>query len=405
MRDEELQDDTPPVRGGPRADMAATATAFARTVRAAGVPVTTGRVQAFVDSLALLDPTSTTDVYWAGHSTLCSDPQDFGRYDRAFHAFFTGEAPHERLKVAPPDASPPDLQSLTAPLTDGHDADDEAEILNLEAGASGTEILRQRDLASLNAGDRDVVNRLLATLRLPGEARRTRRHEPWHRGSINRQATVREALHGMGDPRRLRHRRQQDRPRAVVLLVDVSGSMTSYADALLRFAHVAVGRGPRTRPTEAFTVGTRLTRITRELRHRDPDTAMAAVAGAIPDWSGGTRLGDGLKEWLDRWGQRGLARGAVMVILSDGWERGDAGILGEQMARLQRLAHRVVWSNPRKAAPGYRPLVGGMAAALPHVDQFLSGHSVAALERLAAVVAGVSTEPNRGRVGTHRASR
>ncbi|HUG85981.1 MAG TPA: VWA domain-containing protein [Euzebya sp.] len=385
----------------PQADVQDVAVAFARTVRAAGVPVTTGRVQAFVEALQVLDPNRRMDVYWAGHSTLCGDPQDFGRYDRAFEAFFGGEAPHERLKAAPPEASPQRLRSITAPLRAPGEAEEADDELSLTASASDTEILRRRDLATLTPADRELVNRLLAAMRLPGEPRRTRRHEGWHRGGIDRRRTVRSALEGMGDPHRLRHRRQRWRPRTVILLVDVSGSMSTYADALLRFAHVAVGRGGaaggRARRTEAFTIGTRLTHITRELRHRDPDTAMAAVAGAIPDWSGGTRLGDGLKQWLDRWGQRGMARGAVVVILSDGWERGDAEVLGQQMARLQRLAHRVVWSNPRKAGRGYQPLTGGMIAALPHVDDFLSGHSVVALERLAAAVAGHSRPPRRPR--------
>jgi uncharacterized protein with von Willebrand factor type A (vWA) domain len=172
----------------------------------------------------------------------------------------------------------------------------------------------------------------------------------------------------------------------VVLLVDISGSMSAYADALLRFAHAASHRGRA--PTEVFTIGTRLTRVTREMAHRDADAAMAAAAHAIPDWSGGTRLGELLKAFLDVWGQRGMARGAVVVVLSDGWERGDPALLGEQMARLHRLAHRVVWANPRKARPGYAPLAAGMAAALPSVDDFVEGHSLAALERLAAVVAG-----------------
>lgn len=135
-----------------------------------------------------------------------------------------------------------------------------------------------------------------------------------------------------------------------------------------------------------FSVGTRLTRLTRELRSRDPDAAMRAAAQAIPDWSGGTRLGEELKEFLDRFGQRGLARGAVVVIASDGWERGDTALLGEQMARLARLAHRVIWANPHKARPGYEPLTGGMAAALPHVSAFTSGHSLAALEELARLI-------------------
>jgi uncharacterized protein with von Willebrand factor type A (vWA) domain len=381
---------TAPLLRGPEADLVTSAVAFARTVRAAGVPATTGRVEAFIQSLEVLDPSRRLDVYWAGHSTLCGDPQDFGRYDRAFESFFGGEAPHERLKPAPPEASPPQLQSITAPLRtpDGPDEGDEDE-LSLTASASDAEVLRRRDLATLSPADRELVNRLLAAMRLPGEPRRTRRHEGWHRGGIDRRRTVRSALEGMGDPHHLHRRRQRQRPRTVVLLVDVSGSMSTYADALLRFAHVAVGRGAGSaRRTEAFTIGTRLTRITRELRHRDPDTAMAAVAGAIPDWSGGTRLGEGLKQWLDRWGQRGMARGAVVVILSDGWERGGAEVLGEQMARLHRLAHRVVWSNPRKAARGYQPVTAGMVAALPYVDDFLSGHSLAALERLALAVAG-----------------
>ncbi len=386
------------------ADAVDVATAFARTVRAAGVPVTVGRVEAFVEALGVLDPTRRQDVYWAGHATLCGDHEDFGRYDRAFEAFFSGEAPHERLRPAAPDAPPPTLRSVTAPLRTGLEEPEDAEDLHLTASASDAELLRHRDLATLTPGDRELVNRLLAALRLPGEPRRTRRHERWHRGGLDRHRTVREALHGLGDPRRLRHRRARRRPRTVVLLVDVSGSMSTYADALLRFAHVAVGRTARDRPTEAFTIGTRLTRLTRELRHRDPDTAMAAVAGAIPDWSGGTRLGEGLKEWLDVWGQRGLARGAVVVILSDGWERGDPAQLGEQVARLHRLAHRVVWSNPRKAARGYQPLVGGMAAALPHVDDFLSGHSLAALEHLARVVAGATrSDPSPHRAPTDRA--
>jgi uncharacterized protein with von Willebrand factor type A (vWA) domain len=160
--------------------------------------------------------------------------------------------------------------------------------------------------------------------------------------------------------------------------------MSPYADVLLRFAHAAVRSAPRT--TEVFSAGTRLTRVTRELRHREPDAAMTAVSAAIPDWSGGTRLGEELKEFLDRFGQRGMARGAIVVIASDGWERGDATLLGEQMVRLHRLAHRVVWSNPHKAQPGYEPLTAGMLAALPHVDDFVAGHSLAALEELAGVI-------------------
>ncbi|MEV4259664.1 VWA domain-containing protein [Spirillospora sp. NPDC049652] len=220
------------------------------------------------------------------------------------------------------------------------------------------------------------------------EPRRSRRFVPAPSGRLDPARTVREALRRGGEPAVLRHRVHRSRPRRLVLLVDVSGSMSPYADALLRFAHACVraSTGAAARRVEVFSVGTRLTRLTRELGHRDPDAAMRAVADAIPDWSGGTRLGEELKEFLDRFGQRGLARGAVVVIASDGWERGDAALLGAQTARLARLAHRVVWANPHKARPGYAPVTAGMAAALPHLSAFTSGHSLAALEELARLI-------------------
>jgi uncharacterized protein with von Willebrand factor type A (vWA) domain len=247
------------------------------------------------------------------------------------------------------------------------------------------EQLRERDVGRLSPHERAQLRRLLSRLSLAGEPRVSRRRRSAGRGLVDPGRTLRDVLRAGGEPARLRHRRPTVRPRRVVLLVDVSGSMDVYADALLRFAHAATRRGA---PTEVFALGTRLTRLTRELSLREPDAAMAAVGLALPDAGGGTRLGELLKEFLDRWGQRGTARGAVVVVLSDGWERGDAALLGEQMARLQRLAHRVVWSNPRKAAPGYAPVAAGMAAALPSVDDFVEGHSLAALEHLADVVLG-----------------
>lgn len=198
--------------------------------------------------------------------------------------------------------------------------------------------------------------------------------------------TLRAWLAAGGESAGLRFSRPRSRPRRVVLLVDVSGSMDAYADALLRFAHATARRGHG--PVEVFALGTRLTRVTAPMRLRDPDSALAGVHAALPDAGGGTRLGLLLKDFLDQWGQRGLARGAVVVLLSDGWERGDPALLGAQMARLRRLAHRVVWANPRKAAPGFAPVAGGMAAALPYVDDFVEGHSLAALHQLAAVVLG-----------------
>jgi uncharacterized protein with von Willebrand factor type A (vWA) domain len=254
------------------------------------------------------------------------------------------------------------------------------------AAASPLEVLRRRDVARLTAAEREEVNRLIALLDGAAEPRVTRRFTAAPSGRLDPRRTVRTILRNGGEISRLRRRRRSSRPRRVVLLIDVSGSMSPYADALLRFAHAVARSSGRT--TEIYSVGTRLTRLTAELRHRDADTAMRAVSAAIPDWSGGTRLGAELKEFLDGSGQRGTARGAIVVIASDGWERGDAGLLGTQMARLSRLAHRVVWANPHKARPGYEPLTAGMAAALPYIDDFVEGHSLGAFERLATVIGG-----------------
>ncbi len=374
------------------AGAAETVVGLARTLRAAGVQATPDRVHSCLAALTALDPTRRDDVYWAGRLTLCGNADELARYDGVFAAYFAGEAPHRTVR-------PRSLMrrttrhstSLESPPEDPEDGE-ESEGQRLVGAASPAEVLRNRDFAALSPAERAEIDRLLATLRLPGELRRTRRYAPSHRGAIDRSATVRELLRGGGEPARLRHRQRRRRPRRVVLLLDVSGSMGPYAGALLRFAHATARGGAR---TEVFTVGTRITRVTREMSHRDPDAAMAAVSAAVPDFSGGTRLGELLKTFLDRWGQRGMARGAVVVVLSDGWERGDAALLGAQMARLSRLAHRVVWSNPRKARPGYAPLAAGMAAALPHVDDFVEGHSLAALERLAAVVAGAQRSEER----------
>jgi uncharacterized protein with von Willebrand factor type A (vWA) domain len=190
----------------------------------------------------------------------------------------------------------------------------------------------------------------------------------------------------MGEPGEIHWRRPTRRPRRVVLLIDVSGSMTGYAEALLRLAHRFVHADPTSR-VETFTVGTRLTHLTRALRDRDPERALTAVGEAVPDWSGGTRLGETLEVFCRRWGARGMARGAVVVVFSDGWERGDASLLAEQVQRLKRLAHRVVWVNPHRGKDGYLPVQQGVVAVLPHVDDFLAGHSLATYRELSEVIA------------------
>jgi uncharacterized protein with von Willebrand factor type A (vWA) domain len=358
-------------------DVVETLTGFARTLRAAGVRADPERLQAMIDAVGHLDVLDARDVYWAGRLTLCADPADLPRYDRCFAAFFTGITASARRRPPPP------VTVTRHTATPGIESDDRPGDVSA-ATASEVEVLRMRDVARLSDAERAEVNRLLALLEDVSAQRRSRRFTGNSRGRLDPHRTVRSILRRGGEISRLRYRTHRTRPRRVVLIVDVSGSMSPYADVLLRFAHAAVRSAPRT--TEVFSAGTRLTRVTRELRHREPGAAMTAVSAAIPDWSGGTRLGEELKEFLDRFGQRGMARGAIVVIASDGWERGDASLLGEQMARLHRLAYRVVWSNPHKAQPGYEPLTAGMLAALPHVDDFVAGHSLAALEELAGVI-------------------
>jgi uncharacterized protein with von Willebrand factor type A (vWA) domain len=359
---------------------------LARTLRAAGVAASPDRVHAAVEALALLDPSRRDDVYWAGRLTLCGTADEQRRYDAVFAAYF-GDRPGSlvrrqrvlvpRVQLVSDDEGPGPGEGTQEQLS-----------ASASAAASDLEQLRHRDVSRMTAAEREELHRLLALMRLPGEARRIRRKSPSERGTVDTRRTLRAWMRAGGEPAALHHQRPRTRARRVVLLVDVSGSMERYSGALLRFSHAAARRGSA--PTEVFALGTRLTRLTREMAHRDADAAMSAVAAAVPDAGGGTRLGLLLKEFLDRWGQRGTARGAVVVILSDGWERGDVTLLAEQVARLQRLAHRVVWANPRKAAPGFAPVAAGMAAALPHVDDFVEGHSLAALEHLAAVVRGAA---------------
>ncbi|WP_306191126.1 MULTISPECIES: VWA domain-containing protein [unclassified Streptomyces] len=377
---------------GPGAD--AVLLGFARALRAAGVGVSAERVHAFLRAVDALRPGVRADVYWAGRLTLCGDRDDLERYERVFGAYFgqgSGGPPPRVVRTAPRPRLRAAVREAAARSRTGG-PDDEPQGPPVASLASSMEVLRHRDVAELDPAERAQVRRLLAAFALRGQSRRSARRRPARRGPVDPHRTVREMLRRGGEPALLRRHTRVERPRRVVLLVDVSGSMAPYADALLRFAHAAA----RGRRTEVFTIGTRLTRVTRELSHRDPDLAMAAVAAAVPDWRGGTRLGELLREFLDRWGQRGMARGAVVVLLSDGWERGDPRLLAAQTARLHRLAHRVIWANPRKARPGYAPLAAGMAAALPHVDAFVAGHSLAALEHLAAVVRGADTDTTGG---------
>jgi uncharacterized protein with von Willebrand factor type A (vWA) domain len=366
-------------------DQARLAVAFGSVARATGLEASVSAVQSFAEALSAVGLSSPDHVYWAGHAVFVRRPEDIPVYSEAFAAFWSGRA------VA--------TTALTAiAATVAHDDDDDAsEPPDSEPGGevpdrtlvlrySATEVLRDKDFASLSPEELAEAYLLMASFRSRAAWRRSRRRRPTSRrsGQLDIRRSVRRALRTSGEPLRLMRLAPSERRRPIVLLVDVSGSMEPYARAFLHFAHAAVAA--RTH-VEAFTLGTRLTRITRELAWRDPDAALGKAAASVPDLAGGTRLGEGLRAFNDRWGVAGVARGAVVVILSDGWDRGDPLELAAEMARLRRVAYRIIWANPLKSTPGYAPLARGMAAALPFVDDFTEGHSLRALEHLVEVMA------------------
>jgi hypothetical protein len=361
---------------------------LAGSMRAAGVPVGVGELLGAHRALAAVDATDRVAVYHALRASLCARREDLAAFDAAFAACFASAV---RRPAQPPALD--EVASLVLPTTAVPGApaalpvDAATEVI--PAAWSDTELLRDKDLADYTDDERRrarAVIRRLATTVPRRRSRRTRRSPrrgappPAARPDLRR--TLRSSLRHGGEPVERRWREPALRPRRLVLVCDVSGSMTPYARMLLQYLQAAVAAHRR---VEAFAFGTRLTRITRELAERDPDRALERAAEAVEDWSGGTRIGEALAT-LNREHGRRLGRGAVVVLLSDGWDRGEPELLAAEMARLRRSAHRVIWLNPLKAHPGYEPLARGMVAALPHADHFLAGSSLRSLEELAALL-------------------
>lgn len=361
------------------------AVAFARVLRGAGLRVPLGSVLTFVDALGRLRIDDRDQVYWSGRATLVRNPEDIVLYDRSFEVFW-------QARTAGPDVEPEPPITITLAVDDDSDegGDDDqgstegSDDPQITLRFSAMEVLRNKDFANYDDQELRDAQHLMSRLRLAGPPRRSFRHYSSRRGRRpDLQATLRSALRTGGEPINRHWRQPGERLRRLVLLVDVSGSMEPYARAMLRFVHAAVSGRQK---VEAFAIGTRLTRVTRELNSRDPDKALAQAGTRVADWSGGTRLGESLRAFNDQWGVRGMARNAIVVILSDGWDRGDPVVLGSEMERLHRIAYHIIWVNPLKVTPGYAPLARGMAAALPHVDSFVEGHSMAAMEELATVI-------------------
>lgn len=353
--------------------------AFAAAVRAAGVHVTADRSRSFVDAVAHLGMDHRKDVFWAGRATLCAAPEELDTYGRTFAAWFS---PAHRASRPQQDSAATVRRASLDEDDAGHTTGETEEYLR--AVASGRELLRHRDVATLDAPERAVLNRVFAGLNVVLPTRRSRRRQRSRTGRINRAGTLAEQLRRAGEPGPLKYAKALEKPRRIVWLIDVSGSMSPYADSVLRLAHRVVQAAPA--HVEVFTLGTRLTRVTAALRQPDADDAITLAGRTVPDWSGGTRLGEVLRAFNDRWGQRAVARSAVVVIASDGWERGDPELLGNQVQRLHHIARRVIWANPHRGKDGYEPVQQGIRAALPYVDDFIGGHSLASFEELLAVM-------------------
>ncbi|MBQ0855152.1 VWA domain-containing protein [Streptomyces sp. BH-SS-21] len=384
-------------------------------LRRAGVAVTPERSVRFLEALRLLPPVDRAALYWAARLAFVTGREQIGPFDRVFERVFGGLPRSVSLSVrkdrgrpgagvepdpvggraAVPRGAGPDAVAAPLPsgalravsdrgvLRPGRDRRTEA----LPSVGSAAEVLGHKDFAALDAGELAEVERLLALLVLRTPLRRGRRQETGRRGRrVDLRRTLRAGQRTGGEVLSLTHSRDRLRRRRLVLLCDVSRSMEPYTRAYLRLFPRAAAGGA----AEAFVFATRLTRLTPVLRHTGPsgvDAALRRVGGAASDWSGGTRIGHALAEFNNRYGRRGMARGAVVVVFSDGWEGEDPGAVGREMSRLARLAHRIVWVNPRRAAPGYAPRTGGMAAALPHCDAFVSGHSLRALAEVAEAIA------------------
>ena len=358
---------------------------FGRVLREVGLEVGPGRVADALRGVGAVDLTRQEDVYFALRQTLVSRHDELDLFDRAFNAWFLRAPVLPPVRTAP---GPVAQQTVGQSLSDGAGSEQDDEMGDpLELGASGHELLRDKDFAEMTPDEYRRVRRLIAAIAGNRPLRDSRRRRSDPRGDrLDMRRLIRYSLRTGGDPVDRPYRARKKVPRKLVVLCDVSGSMDAYARALVLFLHAAVGSGPG---VEAFAFGTRLSRLTAELGTRDPESALEKCTEAVTDWGSGTRIGASLKEFNDLYGKRALSRGAVVVIVSDGWERQDPELVGREMARLARAAYAVIWVNPLKGNPEYQPLAGGMRAALPHVDRFLSGHNLRSLEELAAVLAGI----------------
>jgi len=361
---------------------------FAGELRAAGLAVGSGDVLLYSSALSLLNPADLVDLYWAGRATLVIRHDDIATYDAVFRRFFLAEAlPDDPVRLMLR-ASAQSQGALAIPSTETGDDDREDDAI-LGWMASDVEALKHKAFTACTPEELAALRRIMARIRLTPPRRRTRRTTAARTGiRPDPRRTVRESMRMHGEPARLYWRRRKVRLRPLILILDISGSMADYSRSLLQFAHSAKRSAAR---VEVFCFGTRLTRVTGAMDCRRPDEALERAAQAAFDWDGGTRIGDCLDAFVRDWARRGLCRGGIVVICSDGLDRGDPAVLAAAMERLGRLSHRLVWLNPHKGDDeDFRPSTLGMMVAAPHIDLLLSGHDLASLEKLAAILPGLN---------------
>jgi uncharacterized protein len=358
---------------------------FAHELRRAGLAVGSGDVLTYCAAMAPLDPTDLLDLYWAGRATLVSRRDDIGVYDEVFRRFFLDASdPVRELVTLKAQASAESGAPMALPDLDRAGEGDEEEAV-LGWMASDVESLKHKAFTACTQEELAAVRRIMARIKLTPPRRRSRRTVPGRTGRApDLRRTVRESLRLHGEPAELFWRQRRVRLRPLILILDISGSMADYSRNLLQFAYSAKRAAAK---VEVFCFGTRLTRITRELDSRRPDEALARAARAVFDWEGGTRIGASLDTFVRGHGRRGLARGGVVVVCSDGLDRGDPAVLATAVERLSRLCHRLVWMNPHKGDDAnFRPSTLGMMVVAPHVDLMLSGHDLSSLEEFAALL-------------------
>ena len=362
---------------------------FAGELRAAGLAVGSGDVLVYCSALGRLDPADLVDLYWAGRTTLVNRHDDIAAYDQVFRRFFlAAQEPAQDMLTLMLRASAQAQGALALPATEpGTDEHEDEAVLGWMA--SDVDALKHKSFAACTPEELAALRRIMTRIRLTPPRRRTRRSAPARTGSRpDPRRTVRESMRTHGEPARLYWRRRKVRLRPLILILDISGSMADYSRSLLQFAHSAKRSGGR---VEVFCFGTRLTRVTGAMECRRPDEALERAARAAFDWDGGTKIGDCLDAFVRGWARRGLCRGGVVVICSDGLDRGDPDVLAAAMERLSLLSHRLVWLNPHKGDDrNFRPSTIGMMVAAPHIDLLLSGHDLNSLEKLATLLPGLN---------------